>query len=82
MVDRERLVTMLAIIIGYTLLVGSFVGAWTGVQIEGYRRHSRFSNRLNLIKNLLVSHKQSWCYIKALFVIAFFWSLSDTQVYT
>lgn len=40
--------------IGFILMVGAFMGGWTTVQVEMYRRHATFANRVKLISNSMV----------------------------
>lgn len=42
--------------LGIYLTHGLFLGAFTSVQIETYRRHAVFSYKLELITNYLVSY--------------------------
>lgn len=43
---------------GYTFFTATFVGGWTAVQVEHYRRHAQFHNKLGLVRNYMVILKK------------------------
>ncbi|GJQ80319.1 hypothetical protein Trydic_g12202 [Trypoxylus dichotomus] len=52
---KEQLVTTVLMFCGIYLIHGLFLGAFTSVQIETYRRHSVFSYRFELITSYLAT---------------------------
>lgn len=51
----ERGLTIAIMLIGYSFFTATFLGSWTAVQVEHYRRHAQFHNRLGLIKRCTVT---------------------------
>lgn len=51
----EGLLTIAMLLLGYILVTATYVGAWTSVQVENYRRHSQYALLLQLIKDYIVS---------------------------
>lgn len=47
---------MIMMITGYGFLTATFLGGWTAVQMEHYRRHAQFTNKFSLLKRFLVLH--------------------------
>lgn len=50
----EEIAMIILMFIGFILMVGAFMGGWTTVQVEMYRRHATFANRVKLISNSMV----------------------------
>lgn len=50
----EKAVSVAMMITGYGFLTATFLGGWTAVQMEHYRRHAQFHNRFNLLRRYLV----------------------------
>ncbi|XP_022906614.1 uncharacterized protein [Onthophagus taurus] len=53
--DLEQLLTITLMLLGLYIANGLFIGDFTSVQQESYRRHSIFSYKLNLIYNSLAN---------------------------
>lgn len=53
----ERIVTIMMMLIGYTFFTATFLGGWTSVQVEHYRRHAQFNNKLSLVQKYMVMNK-------------------------
>lgn len=61
---------------GIYLIHGLFLGAFTSVQIEGYRRHAVFSYKLELITSYLVI-----IFLNSLKLYSYFINLSSAYIF-
>lgn len=50
----EGFISIVTMLVGCAFVTAIFLGAWTSVQVEYYRRHAYFSHRLQLIDSYIV----------------------------
>lgn len=52
--NLEGFISIVTMLMGCAFVTATFLGAWTSVQVEYYRRHAHFSHRLKLIDDYIV----------------------------